>query len=379
MIRVGVPRALLYYQYYPMWKTFFESLGAEVVVSPTTTQAMVSSGASRVVAETCLPAKVFLGHTLTLADKCDFMFIPVVRSVRKKTYNCSKFLGLPDMCRAVIPESPPILEPEIDVNRGQRDLYLAIYRLGRRFTWNPRKVKQAAQAAWQSHLDYLNLMSSDKLTPPQAIERLTGTSQPSLFGDRLEIPLNPFRVNLQDEPPFTKGDIPHSPVSHSLEKRNGQKKNSEMSGTHKATIAVIGHSYILYDEHISHRIIHRLEQAGAKVLTPDMLMRQELEAAVIKITGRVYWTQEEEVVGAGVHYLESAVDGIIGLTTFGCGPDSLMMDVVRRQATKLKNVPFMSLTLDEHTAEGGLITRLEAFLDMLQRKKRGKSEVCASA
>lgn len=31
MIRIGIPRALLYYQYYPMWQTFFEELGAEVV------------------------------------------------------------------------------------------------------------------------------------------------------------------------------------------------------------------------------------------------------------------------------------------------------------------------------------------------------------
>ncbi len=335
MIKVGIPRALLYYQYYPMWKTFFESLGAEVVVSPTTTQAMVSSGAARVVAETCLPAKVFLGHMLTLVDKCDFIFIPVVRSVRKKTYNCSKFLGLPDMCRAVIPESPPILEPEIDINKGQRDLYLAIYRLGRPFTWNPRKVRQAARAAWQSHLDYFKLMSSEELTPPLAIEKLTGTSQPE-FGTTSK-PVNSSRIN----------------------------------------IAVVGHSYILYDEHISHRIRHRLEQCGVRMLTPEMLTRQELEAAVIKLTGRVYWTQEEDVVGAGVHYLESGVDGVIGITTFGCGPDSVMMDVVRRQAARLKNAPFMSLTLDEHTAEAGLITRLEAFLDMIYRKKRKRVETCA--
>jgi len=35
MIKIGIPGALLYY---PMWQTFFEELGAEVVVSPPTTQ-----------------------------------------------------------------------------------------------------------------------------------------------------------------------------------------------------------------------------------------------------------------------------------------------------------------------------------------------------
>ena len=148
MIRIGIPRALLYYQYYPAWKTFFEKLGAEVVVSPPTTQAMLAEGSARVVADTCLPVKAFLGHVLSLVDKCDCIFIPAVRSVEYKVYNCSKFLGLPDMTKAVIPESPPILEIEIDINRGKSILYRDIYRLGHYFSWNPFKVRQAGRSTW---------------------------------------------------------------------------------------------------------------------------------------------------------------------------------------------------------------------------------------
>ncbi|GAI18161.1 unnamed protein product, partial [marine sediment metagenome] len=158
MIKVGIPRALLYYQYYPMWKTFFEGLGAEVVVSPPTTQAILSSGSSRVVADTCLPVKAFCGHVLALAGECDYLFIPAIRSVKSRIYNCSKFLGLPDMTKAVIPESPPILDIDIDINQGRRELYQAIYKLGRCFTWNPLKVRQAGIAAWQAHLKYRQLM-----------------------------------------------------------------------------------------------------------------------------------------------------------------------------------------------------------------------------
>jgi predicted nucleotide-binding protein (sugar kinase/HSP70/actin superfamily) len=53
-----------------------------------------------------------------------------------------------------------------------------------------------------------------------------------------------------------------------------------------------------------------------------------------------------------------------------------MMDMVRRQAARLRTTPFMSLTLDEHTAEAGVVTRLEAFLDMIYRKKRKQVEIC---
>ena len=108
-----------------------------------------------------------------------------------------------------------------------------------------------------------------------------------------------------------------------------------------------------------------------------MLATPQLAAAIDRLVGRAYWTYEEEVVGAGGHYLQSGVDGIIGIMAFGCGPDSLMMDMVHRQANRLKTTPFMCLTLEEHTSEAGVITRLEAFLDMIYRKKRRQVAVCA--
>ena len=332
MIRIGIPRALLYYQYYPMWKTFFEELGAEVVVSPPTTQVMLASGSSRVVADTCLPVKVFLGHILALVGKCDYIFVPAIRSVESKVYNCSKFLGLPDLTRAVIPESPPILDIDIDINKGKRNLYQAIYQLGRCLTWDPLRVRRASLAAWQAHLNYHQLMSSRNLTPPQVIERISGTAE--------------------------------------------AEANSSYLISAQATIAIIGHPYLLYDEHINYRLIHRLEQAHNRVLTPEMLSAEELQSATARLVGRAYWTYEEEVVGAGDYYLRSGADGVIGIIAFGCGPDSVMMDVVRQQASRLKATPFMSLTLEEHTAEAGIVTRLEAFLDMIHRRKRSQVKTC---
>ena len=333
-MRIGIPRALLYYQYYPMWQTFFEELGAEVVVSPPTTQAMLSAGSARVVADTCLPVKVFLGHVISLVNRCDYIFIPAVRSIKSQVYNCSKFLGLPDVTRAVVPESPPILEIDIDINKGRHVLYQAIYQLGRHFTGNPLRVRRAALAAWQAHLDYRELMSGRGLTPPGAIAMISGTPE----AEHQALP----------EPPTAT----------------------------QATIALVGHPYLLYDEYINHRLIHRLERANCRVLTPEMLAPEEAEAAVARLVGRAYWTYEEEVVGAGGHYLQSGIDGVIGIMTFGCGPDSLMMDTVRRQAARLRAIPFMSLTLEEHTAEAGVVTRLEAFTDMLYRRKRKMVEVC---
>ncbi len=326
MLRVGIPQALLYYQYFPMWQAFFEHLGAEVVVSSTTTKSILAQGSSRVVAETCLPVKIFVGHVQSLVGQCDYLFVPAIRSVERKLYNCSKFLGLPDMVKAVVPESPPILDVDIDVNKGKRDVYLNVYKLGRYFTWNPAKVKAAFEVAWDAHLEYQELMRLSKLTPTQAMSTLKSDEQPPAV----------------------------QPESDRL------------------AIAVIGHPYLIHDEFINHRLLHRLEQMGVRIYTSDMVPEAELDAAVAHVVNKPYWTYETEVVGAGGYYLENRVAGVIGVAAFGCGPDSLMMDMVQRYSRRLGSKPFMNLTLDEHTAETGLLTRLEAFLDMIRRRQRGR-------
>lgn len=324
MIKVGILRALFYYQYYPMWQAFFEELGAETVVSSPTNKDIFTSGNSRAVAETCLPVKVFFGHVISLVDKCDYMFIPAIRSWGKKAYNCSKFLGLPDMTRALIPECPPILDPEIDLNKGQRNLRKTIYSLGSHFTCHRGKIKKAIEKAWKTDSAYRKEMADLGITPVQAIDRIYGKNcEP---GSALNL----------------------SPV---------------------LKIALIGHPYVIYDDYINHRLISRLQAMGAEIFTPEMADQEALDVAMAELVGSPHWTFEADIIGAGEFYLEAKVDGMITVAVFGCGPDSMMIDVVRHRASELK-VPFLYLSLDEHTSEGGLITRLEAFLDMVKRRKR---------
>ncbi|MBI4302663.1 MAG: hypothetical protein HY664_08660 [Chloroflexi bacterium] len=323
MTKVGIPRALLYYQFYPMWRTFFSHLGADVVVSAPTTKSVITTGSSRVVSETCLPVKVFCGHVRSLVGQCDYVFIPSVCSLEKGSHNCSKFMGLPDVIKAVVPNCPPILDPDIDLAKGKRGFYLALYHLSRPFTWNPLKVKAASEAAWQSHLTYRDLMHNQGLVPLQALAQM----------------------GLEPEPDF------HEP------------------GPATMTIAVIGHPYVLFDEYINHKLIRRLQGMGVRVVTAEMAGEEDLALSLKKLAGRAYWTFEDEIVGAGGHYLERNVDGIISVVAFGCGPDSLMIDLLQRQARKVPTKAYMSLTIDEHTAEAGLVTRLEAYVDMIRRRK----------
>ncbi len=325
--KVGIPRALLYYKYFPMWKAFLEKLGAEIIVSEDTNQKLILQGASLVVSDTCLPVKVFIGHVLSLSDKCDKILIPVVRSTSEKVYNCSRFLALPDLAKAVVPGVTPILEIEFDYSRGKRYLYRQIYSLGKHFTINPFKIKAAAEYAWETHQRYHKITTEQHLTRVEAIDLLCK-------GKSIEI--------------------------------------KEM-GNDGLTIGIAGHPYVLHDEQVSHNLIKRLKAAGVNILTPEMAPEtpDSNGNGHTRFAGlaKNYWESEEDVVGAGDWYTRIKVDGIIGIMAFACGPDSMMMSLVQRQAHSA-NIPFMSLTVEEHTAEAGVVTRIEAFLDMIYRAKR---------
>jgi len=324
MVKVGIPRALLYYQYYLAWKTFFEELGAEIVVSQPTNQAIFACGNERAVAETCLPVKIFFGHVISLADKCDYMFIPAVRSMGDKAYNCSKFLGLPDMSKALVPECPPILDPEIDLNKGQRHLFQVAYNnVGCYFTSDKGKVRKAIERAREVSLAYRQRTSDEGLTWVEAIEG---------------------------------------------KQHHDQSQSSDSNPYKRLRVAVIGHPYVVYDDFINHRLISRLRSMGAGIFVPEEVSTEALNTCMARLVGTAHWSFEAEIVGAGEYYLESGVDGIISVAVFACGPDSMMIDMVRHSAGNF-GTPFLQLTLDEHTTEGGLVTRLEAFIDMVRRKK----------
>ena len=109
-----------------------------------------------------------------------------------------------------------------------------------------------------------------------------------------------------------------------------------------------------------------------QVFSAYQLTQEQLKGGMSALNSTLYWANQYEMTGCAGHYLQDdKIDGIITLTAFGCGPDSLMLEDIRRKA-KNYNKPLLNLTIEEHTGEAGFITRLEAFCDMLYRNKRAK-------
>lgn len=141
--------------------------------------------------------------------------------------------------------------------------------------------------------------------------------------------------------------------------------------TDRQRIGLIGHSYIIHDHQISMNVIDKLSNLGFEVITPDMVSLCQAAAAAKTLNKKIFWSNSHHMAGAALTLIQSTppVDGLIFMTSFACGPDALIGELIKRRAHAL-NIPCMLLTVDEHTAEAGFVTRLEAFTDMLSRRRQ---------
>ena len=326
-MKIGIPRALSYYNFFPFWYGFFTDLGIEIVLSDKTTKQTMSIGSSMVVPETCLPVKVYVGHVLNLLDKgVDKIFVPSLQSILPKIYNCSKIRGLPDLIRNVIKRDFTMVEATLDKSEKNQGLYEFLMEIAAYFDITDlERVKKASKNGWKVY--------------------------------------NNFQVMSRSGVPYKKA------LASALENKVVIASNPK---SYPINIALIAHGYNLYDERVSMKIFEKLEKLDVRVFTAEQLTLEQMKEGMNSMRSRLYWANEYEITGASAHYLQDRnIDGLITINAFGCGPDSLMLERIARYSRK-SNKPILHLSIDEHTGEAGFVTRIEAFVDMLYRKKRSK-------
>jgi predicted nucleotide-binding protein (sugar kinase/HSP70/actin superfamily) len=166
-------------------------------------------------------------------------------------------------------------------------------------------------------------------------------------------------------------------ISYDLALKNAIEGNvikKSMEVVKPLSVVIMAHGYNLFDERISMNLIKKLDKMGVKAYTSFNVTKEDALNSIRKLGEIQYWANELDLTGTAAYYmLNGKVDGIIALSAFGCGPDSLMVDEIQYHA-KQRNMPMIHLTIDEHTGEAGFVTRIEAFIDMLIRKKRKSLE-----
>jgi hypothetical protein len=86
-----------------------------------------------------------------------------------------------------------------------------------------------------------------------------------------------------------------------------------------------------------------------------------------KYSDRPYWSYESRLLaGADIASHDPQLYGL-ALTNFGCGPNSF---ILKELEDVMGGKPMGQLEIDEHAAEAGLVTRLEAFVDTIEDYSR---------
>lgn len=140
-------------------------------------------------------------------------------------------------------------------------------------------------------------------------------------------------------------------------------------------IALVGHPYNIYDEFINMNLIKKLNALGIGIITEENIDEKLIDIETEKLFKRPFWTFARKVYGSSTYLVANkAVDGIIYISSFACGIDSVVIELIKE---RIGQFPMLVLKIDEHTGEAGLDTRIEAFSDMLQRRYKNENHISA--
>ncbi|SCY68876.1 acyl-CoA dehydratase activase-related protein [Alkaliphilus peptidifermentans] len=323
-MKIGIPRSLLYYYYYPLWKTYFEELGIEVVSTPATSKKIIDMGIKHSVPELCVPIKIYIGHLLKLIeDGVDYIYVPRFVSILKGQYFCPKFMGLPDMIRHSFEGIEdkmiiPTIESKNENIAEYKNFKIFEEKLGISTKANKKAIAKARRV-WESFKNYCHLGYSANEASDLALGKIIET-----------------------------GTLPAKA---------------------SVTIGVVGYVYNLYDSYISMDIIKKLREMDVSVKTFEMIKEDVLNQKLQNMSKNLFWTFSDKLIAAGYTFYDDAnIDGLIHVTAFGCGPDSMLGKLLELDSPVYEK-PFMTIRVDEHSGENHLQTRIEAFVDMIKRKK----------
>lgn len=318
---IGIPRALMvFYQQFPFWHTFFEELGFRVVISRESDKALISKSIEVMTTETCLPVELMHGHVIDLIEKgVDYIFLPFIVNAKfkegNKTFNCNCpwIQTYPFMVRAA-------LKGKIDESR------LLMPTLHFRFF--ERALVKEMTTYFNDKFD----LSKDSIKA--AIYKADGVQVA-------------FEKNLVEYGRDVLKNIPEN----------------------CRPVVLLGRPYNGTDAHLNLALVEKLITQNVMPIPIDMLDLTPYN--IFEHYRNMYWPNGQKIIAAAQHVART--DGLyaVYLSNFRCGPDSFIWHYVTEE---LKNKPFLHLEVDEHSADAGMVTRIEAFLDSLKGSEQNEKQ-----
>ncbi len=314
-LRVGIPRASILFESLPFWSVFFNRLGVEVVVSPASDSEILAAALRRLPAETCLPIKIAFGHIGWLEEKgLDRIFFPAIVDLHRNPGVSASFCPYSESFpfMARAATEKEILAPTTSFNGRPEDFVKSMAELRSILGRTEGEIRAAYESAVMAQREFLDEI---RRRGREAIER---------------------------------------------GRRDG-----------RSVWAVIGRPYALHDSFLNLNLGRHLAKLGVTAVPLDGLPLDG--QAGVDWPGAPHWRYNRQAIQAALWVAEQQGMPLVVLTNFGCGLDAFNLRHIERIVS---GKPHLILEFDEHRAEAGLITRLEAFQDEVRDgRPAGRSTV----
>jgi len=320
--RVGIPRASVFFDLYPLWNAFFSELGFEVVLSDTTNRSIIKKGVENVVAEPCFPIKTAHGHIINLlAKEIDYLFLPFQVNMPpltehfERSYNCPYIQALPDTTKSAIDYDKykvKILRPVFHMDRGSKEIKKTLWQLAKsieHITLSPKLIKFAINKAFEAQQRF------DDWQTKRGKEIL-------------------------DQYVLSKDSQP--------------------------AVVLVSRSYNSYDTGLNLNLVEKLQKLGILVIPIDFLPLNSIGEETGKDYPYMYWRSGQKILAAANYIARQKNLFAVYLTNFNCGPDSYITKFFEKE---MHGKPYLSLEIDEHSADVGMLTRCEAFIDTIKNAR----------
>jgi predicted CoA-substrate-specific enzyme activase len=308
---VGILRSFLTHFLFPLYSNFFDQLGFHVVLS----DEIDPEGISRTEAAFCLPAEITHGSFYNLLKKkTDYIFIPQVMQL--PVPNVDTFSRI---CVFVQGE-PYYLKATFRKELEQSPTVLLSPVL---------KMENGYEAAEDTLVEMMKKIGLPEKSVRKAYQ-FACKRQDDFERELLEIGKKTLEY-LDDHP--------------------------EMSG-----IVLFGRPYNAFADEANMGIPHKVASRGYYIIPHDMI-----PSSHVKVDHKMFWATGQKIMKSAQIVKERKNLFGFYITNFSCGPDSFLLGYFRRL---MGSKPSLTLELDQHTADAGIDTRIEAALDIISSYRK---------
>lgn len=307
---IGIPRALVQQELLPFWKAFLSRLGFQVVVSTPTNREIVRLATEHAAADVCFPAKAVIGHVMWLSGQgVRRVFVPHVATMPKEAGN-------------------------------QRDSWLCPYVQSTPYLLKSTLGRETQEIEFVAPVVYFDRGKANLLREMLAFARAFGVGRRDAVA-ALEAAIHAqraFRNRFDEE------------IARVLAETPPQVRR----------VALIGRAYNTCDGGLNLDLPKKLLAMGVLPVPMDALLGRRTDVSAD--WDNMYWRNGQRILAAAEKLARDRDFDAIYVTNFGCGPDSFLTTFFGRAAG---SKPVLHLEIDEHSADAGVITRIEAWLDSL--------------